>query len=75
METPKFSLLSELNAEPKKPKKKFQVYEVAMGFEKIEVVIPFANIDSFEKDLITKKPMTQTGLKKVLGIHEGYIKE
>ena len=71
----KFGLLSSLDGSgaPKSHKKKFQVFEGEIGFEKFEVVIPFDKAEAFESAAKAAKPKTLTRLKQLIKDFEGHL--
>ena len=43
----KFGLLSNLEEDAVSPKTKFQLFEAELGFEKVEVLVPFERVEEF----------------------------
>lgn len=60
----KLDLLSILEENPQ-PKQKFQLFEAELGFERIEVLIPFENSDAFENEASSHTPKSVNALKKL----------
>lgn len=61
-----FSLISNIVEDQKTPKKKFQVFEVQIGFEKAQVCLPFEAADNFEKAANLKSPKTLNSLRSIV---------
>lgn len=79
MKPKKFSLISEVDNVKSvqledKQKKKFQLFEVSMGIDKVDVLVPFENADEFEACLKSKKPSTRASLKNIAEAFEGILK-
>lgn len=69
----KFDFISGLENPGKAQKQKYQIFKVQMGFESVEVCIPFDNADTFEQKILKVKPKSTTSLEKMLGDFGGSI--
>lgn len=69
----KFNLLSNLEEDAVSPKKKFQLFEVEMGFERAEALIPFEFADEFLIAAEKQKPKSSASLKKLVHTFGGEI--
>lgn len=67
----KFSLIS--NLETKETVKSFQIFEVVMGFEKVNIEVPLEEADSFLKEVSQVKPKGCAGLLNILKQYNGTI--
>jgi hypothetical protein len=63
--TKKFGLISGIEAQADSPKKKYQVFEAELGFEKVQVVVPFENADAFVSEAESVKPKSRSSLKRL----------
>ena len=61
----KFGLLSNLEEDVKSPKQKFQLFEAAMGFERVQILIPFDQADSFAEEANKIQPKSKASMKKL----------
>lgn len=68
-----FGLLSNLEEDSKNPKTKFQIYEIEMGFEKVEIAIPFSVCEQFETMVNEIKPKSRVSLSEVVRKFNGTI--
>lgn len=69
----KFNLLSDLEEDELSPKKKFQLFEIEMGFERASVLIPLETADDFLTEALKEKPKSTASLKKIVERFEGEI--
>ena len=68
----KFGFISGLE-DKKEPKQKFQLFEAEVGFEHIQVCIPFDNADLFTEEATKTKPKTKTVLNKLAQKYGGEL--
>ena len=61
----KFDLLSGIENPGKEQKKKYQIFKVQMGFESVQVCIPFESADEFFAVASKAKPKSATSLLKL----------
>lgn len=61
----KFGLISDLDENTKSTKQKFQLFEVEIGFEHAQIILPFDNADAFVAEALNKKPKSISSLKKI----------
>lgn len=59
----KFGFINDIDTSTSK--KKFQVYEAVLGFEKISVSVPIENSSLFEDAVANKKPKSGTSIIKL----------
>lgn len=71
----KFGLLSNLDEDLATPKKKFQLFEAEMGFEKVEFLIPFDVADEFTVAAQEQQPKSGASLAKLVAKFGGEIKK
>lgn len=57
-----FSFIANLDGEQKK---KYQLFEADIGFEKLKVLIPFENADTFEEAVTKSNLKTATTMKSI----------
>lgn len=69
----KFDLISDLENPGKKQNKKYQIFKVQMGFENVEVCIPFEHAEDFELKASKAKPKSVSSLFKILDQFGGSI--
>lgn len=69
----KFGLLSNLEEDAKAPKQKFQLFEAEMGFEHVEVLIPFDQADAFAEAAEQQKPKSKASMKKLASKFGGSV--
>jgi len=69
----KFNFISDIENDV--TKKKYQCFEVKMGFETIDVMVPFEQSALFEQAAISAKPKSVAALKKILRKFDGVISE
>ncbi len=62
----KFNFISGLENPGKVQKQKYQIFKVQMGFEAVEVCIPFDSADSFEQKVEKVKPKSVSSLEKIM---------
>jgi len=70
----KFNFISGIEEDKKNPKVKYQVFEVAMGIERAEVLIPIDKADEFLAEATDKKPKGFSSLKKIASEFGGLVK-
>ena len=63
--TKKFGLISGLEAQADSPKKKYQVFEAELGFEKAQVIVPFESADAFVEAAESARPKSRASLKRL----------
>lgn len=56
-------------------KKKFQLYEIKMGFEVVTAAVPYENAELFKEAAVKKQPKSVTALKKLLRQFDGTIEQ
>jgi hypothetical protein len=66
----KFGFISGLD---EAPKKKYQLFEVEMGFERAQVLVPFDKADEFEKEALEKKPKSKISIGKLAERFGGFV--
>lgn len=69
----KFDLISGLENPGKEQKKKYQIFKVQMGFENVEVCIPFDQAEDFELKVSKAKPKSVSSLLKIVDQFGGSI--
>ena len=69
----KFSFISDIEKSAENPKVKYQVFEVQMGFEKTEVLVPFESADAFLEEAMDKKPKSVASMKKLAAKFGGTV--
>jgi hypothetical protein len=62
----KFGLIQNLEEDKASPKTKFQLFEVELGFERAEILIPFVESDAFCEAANNAKPKSKSSLKKLV---------
>ena len=68
----KFGLISDLDENARSPKTKYQLFEVEMGFEKAQVLIPFDKAELFEQAALEAKPKSAASLIKLASKYGGF---
>ena len=61
----KFGLILDLDESVRSPKTKYQLYEVEMGFERAQVLIPFDQASVFESAAQSQQPKGKHSLAKL----------
>ena len=69
----KLNLISNLEEETKTPKRKFQVFEAEIGFEKVEVRVPVELAEAFEKEALQQRPKSAARLRSIAKKFEGVV--
>lgn len=69
----KFDFISGIDADVKKPKTKYQVFEATMGIERAEVLIPFDKADEFLSEVTEEKPKSTVSLKRIASKFGGSV--
>lgn len=59
--------------EHNKSKTKYQAYNIDMGLEQIDIIIPFNNVYAFEEKINEIKPTTKRKLNSLLEEFNGQI--
>jgi hypothetical protein len=67
----KFNFISDIEKDVKK--KKYQCFEVKMGFETIDVMVPFEKAELFEEAANKEQPKSTASLKSLLKKFNGVI--
>ena len=70
----KFSFISDIVDESISPKTKFQLFEVQIGFEHAEILVPFDKADTFLEETHSSAPKSITALEKIAVKFGGKIK-
>jgi hypothetical protein len=67
----KFGLIS--NIQEDETKRKFQLFEAELGFEKLTALVPVENADAFEAEALKNQPKSATSFKKLVVKHGGEL--
>lgn len=70
----KFSFISDIVDESISPKTKFQLFEVQIGFECAEILVPFSEADTFLEEVQKSGAKSITALEKIAVKFGGKIK-
>lgn len=62
----KFSFISDIDSETESPKTKFQIFDVQIGFEHAEILVPFINAEAFLEEANSSSPKSLTALEKIV---------
>lgn len=71
--TKSFSLIKKVEDEVKNPKTPYQVFEAQLRFEKVNIVVPLSESNSFLKEILANRPVSKTELKAIAGKYQGYL--
>ena len=66
-----FDFISNIEEEAKNPKTKFQLFEIEMGFEKVQVLIPLEKSDDFFEVVKNSKPKSKASLSSFVNQFNG----
>lgn len=69
----KFGFIANLEDDQKAPKKKYQMFEAEMGFEKAVVLIPLESADAFAVEAEKKQPKGRPSLVKLAEKYGGSV--
>ena len=69
----KFGFISNLEEDAASPKIKYQLFEAEIGFEKMNVLIPFDNADAFAQEAELKAPKGRTAMQKLASRFGGTV--
>lgn len=69
----KFGFISGIDDDTKHPKTKFQVFEAEIGFEHVEVLIPFDHADKFVEETQKLNIKSVPSLNKLAGKFGGKV--
>ena len=69
----KFGLISNIEEDAASPKSKYQLFEAEMGFEKVNVLIPFDNADLFADAASKQPPKSKATMNKLAAKFGGSV--
>lgn len=71
--TTKFGLIADITQQLEQPKKKYQQFQIQIGFEKLTALVPFDDSDYFCEAVKTKQPQSREILSSICAKHRGWL--